>query len=116
TTARFTDQNGDSCSLPSGSAGPLVTRVCSNNASRPCAVNADCPGGTCPATGGTLVGVAAAGARCTGGQATTVVAAGVAFSGGAPLFDLLFANSIPATITACAAPAADTCTLTTNAC
>jgi hypothetical protein len=29
---------------------------------------------------------------------------------------MLFANSIPATITACGVPAADTCTLTTDAC
>jgi hypothetical protein len=50
------------------------------------------------------------------GQETTVVAAGVAFTGAAPLFDILFANAIPATITACGAPVADTCTLTTNAC
>jgi hypothetical protein len=114
TSSRFTDLNGDSCSLPSGSAGPLTTRVCSNNASRPCAVNADCPGGTC--INGTLTGLAPLGPCCVVGQSTTVVASGVAFSGGGPLFDLLFANSIPATITACGTPAANTCTLTTNAC
>jgi hypothetical protein len=117
TSANFTDLNADSCSLPSGSAGPLTTRVCSNDASRPCAVNADCqvpPGGTC--INGTLTGIPAPGPCCVVGQTTTVVGSGVAFSGGSPLFDLLFANRIPATITACGVPAADTCTLTTDAC
>src|SRR4029450_5484578 len=114
TTAKFTDLNADSCSLPGGSAGPITTRVCSNDASRPCSVLADCPGGTC--VNGTLTGIAPLGPCCVVGQQTTMVATGVAFTGAAPLFDLLFANRIPATITQCGAPAADTCTLTTNAC
>jgi hypothetical protein len=115
TSATFVDKNGDACSLPSGSGGRNVTtRVCSNDASRPCAVNSECPGGTC--VNGALTGIPAAGPCCVVGQPTTVVATGVEFTGGDPLFDILFAHVIPATITACGVPAADTCTLNTNAC
>jgi hypothetical protein len=117
TNARYADKNGDSCSLPQFSSGPLVTRVCSNDNTRPCSVAADCVSpGTCPVTGGTLTGIPPAGPCCVVGQTTTVVATGVAFTGAGPLFDILFANRIPATITACGVPAANTCTLNTNAC
>jgi hypothetical protein len=115
TSATFADKNGDACSLPSGSGGPLTTRVCSNDATRPCGVSGNCPvGGTC--INGALTGIPPAGPCCQVGQTTTVVATGVAFTGESPFFDMLFANSIPATITACGVPAADTCTLTTDAC
>jgi hypothetical protein len=117
TQAKFTDKNADSCSLPQFSAGPVITRVCSNDSTRPCSLGSDCVApGTCPITGGTLTGIAPAGPCCVVGQTTTVVASGVAFTGAGPLFDILFANSIPASITECGAPAADTCTLTTDAC
>jgi hypothetical protein len=117
TSATYADKNGDGCSLPTFSAGPVTTRVCSNDPTRPCSSAADCvTPGTCPVTGGALTGIPPAGPCCVVGQTTTVVATGVAFTGAGPLFDILFANSIPASITACGAPSGDTCTLTTDAC
>jgi hypothetical protein len=32
------------------------------------------------------------------------------------LYDLIFANEVPATITACSSPGPNTCTLNTNPC
>jgi hypothetical protein len=46
-----------------------------------------------------------------------VAAAGLAFSGGSPLFDLLFASAIPTKITSCGSWAGPAdCTLTTDPC
>jgi hypothetical protein len=49
------------------------------------------------------------------GQSITLVANGVNFTGGYPLFDVIFAMSTPATIAACGPPdLAQVCTLTTD--
>jgi hypothetical protein len=116
TRAQYVDKNADSCSFAGG--GPGSTRICSGNSSVPCSFTApDCnvAGGTCGA--GPLQGTAPAGPCCEVGQATTVVATGAAFSGAGPLFDLIFMNSSPTTISACNAFVADqTCTLTTDPC
>ena len=113
TNSQFVDLNGDGCSK--GGAGPQQLKRCSNDHAKPCGVMADCPGGTCE--NGSLQGSPATGPCCVVGQQTTVVASGVAFTGGGPLYDLIFANASPTTITACNAPAAlGSCTLTTNAC
>jgi hypothetical protein len=116
--ANYEDLNADSCAFAGN--GPDHTKHCSNDFSRPCQNNAACQsGGTCVDTPtGALVGIPPAGPCCVVGQTTTVVATGIAFSGGSPLFDLIFANQTPSTITACnALPASsDTCTLNTNAC
>jgi hypothetical protein len=114
TRAQFVDKNMDGCSVAGG--GPNSTRICSNDASKPCSFNVDC-GGTNTCAAGALQGSAPAGPCCEVGQATTVVATGTAFSGAGPLFDLIFMNSSPTTISACNAFVADqTCTLTTDAC
>jgi hypothetical protein len=86
-TARFADQNGDGCFRQGGGPnGPI-----------------------------TLTGSPSAGPCCVVGQATTVVAAGLAFSGGAPLFDLLFRSTTPSTITECnPGGALGSCTLDTQ--
>jgi len=116
TRAQFVDQNADGCSV--SGAGPVSTRVCSNDPSRPCGGNFtnECPGGgTCGL--GPLTGSPATGPCCTVGQTTTVVATGNAFSGAGPLFDLIFMNSSPTSITACDPPGtAEACTLTTDPC
>jgi hypothetical protein len=64
-----------------------------------------------------ISGTPAPGPCCVVGQETTVVSVGIGFSAGAPLYDLVFASTIPTRITACeAAPPLGQCTLTTNAC
>jgi hypothetical protein len=85
--ARFADRNGDGCFRQgSGPNGPA-----------------------------SLTGSPAPGPCCTVGQPTTLVAVGVAFSGGPPLFDLLFRSTTPATVTACNPwPGAGTCALDTG--
>jgi hypothetical protein len=117
--ADYTDLNGDAC-LFAGN-GPDHTKHCSLDASRPCASNGHCTNpapnaGTC--VDGPIIGSPAPGPCCVQGQATTVVATGVAFTGGAPLYDILFANQTPSTISACnPAPATSpSCVLTTNPC
>jgi hypothetical protein len=89
--AKFEDMNGDGCSFAgSGPSGPV-----------------------------TLTGSPAPGPCCHVGDHTTVVAAGVAFTGGGPLYDLIFQNMSPATITACDAfdnTAPTTCTLSNDPC
>jgi hypothetical protein len=110
--AQFMDLNADSCSF--AGAGPVMTRRCSNDHSKPCGAGSDCPGGTC--VPGALEGKPAT-ECCTVGQASTMVATGLAFSGAPPLFDLLFSNQTPQTVTACnAAGTLSTCTLTTDPC
>jgi hypothetical protein len=117
--ADYTDLNGDAC-LFAGN-GPDHVKHCSLNASRPCASNGHCTNpapndGTC--VDGPIVGSPAPGPCCQTGQATTVVATGIAFTGGAPLYDIIFSNQTPSSITACnpLPPSGDTCVLTTNAC
>jgi hypothetical protein len=114
TRAQYLDQNGDGCSYAGG--GPASTQRCTNDLSRPCSFPIDCAaGGLCSA--GSLQGSPATGPCCTVGQATKVVATGAAFTGGSPLFDLIFANSSPATISACNAPQTlGSCTLTSDPC
>jgi hypothetical protein len=84
-TAAFVDTNADGCRREgAGPGGPV-----------------------------TLTGASAPGPCCSVGQTTTVVSVGAAFSGGGPLYDLLFRSSVPATVSACNAPAAlGTCNLT----
>jgi hypothetical protein len=117
--ADYTELNGDACQFAGN--GPDHTKHCSLNASRPCNTNGHCTSpapndGTC--VDGPIVGSPATGPCCTVGQGTTVVATGVAFTGGSPLFDILFANQTPSSITACNAlpVSSETCVLTTNAC
>ena len=117
--ADYTDLNADACSFAGN--GPDHTKHCTLDLGRPCATNGHCTNpapnaGTC--VDGPIVGTPAPGPCCTTGQSTTVVATGIAFTGGAPLYDILFANQTPSSITACnAAPATQpTCTLTTNPC
>lgn len=115
--ADYTDLNGDGCSFEGN--GPDHVKHCSLNLTRPCATNGHCTNpppndGTC--VDGPLTGVPPAGPCCVVGQTTTVVASGIAFTGGAPLYDLIFANQVPATITSCGSPGSDTCTLNTNPC
>jgi hypothetical protein len=112
--ADFSDLNGDACAFAGN--GPDHTKHCSNDLTKPCTLaNRDCGTGvTC--VDGALVGIPPAGPCCVPGQQTTVVATGLAFTGGAPLYDLHFANSTPASISACSAVQQGTCTLTTNPC
>jgi len=88
-TARFADQNANGCFRSgSGPNGPV-----------------------------TLSGRPAPGPCCEVGQATTVAAAGVAFTGGGPLFDILFSSTIPTQVTSCDAyTPGGACTLTTDTC
>jgi hypothetical protein len=115
--ADYTEANADGCTFEGN--GPDHVKHCSLNPSRPCFTNAHCTSplpndGTC--VDGALCGVPPAGPCCVVGQTTTVVASGIAFTGGAPLYDLIFANEVPASITACSSPASNTCTLNTNPC
>jgi hypothetical protein len=117
TSADYTDLNGDSCSFAGN--GPDHTKHCSLNSSRPCANNGHCTSplpndGTC--VDGPITGTPPLGPCCVVNQTTTVVASGIAFTGGAPLYDILFANQTPASITSCGAFVSGTCTLTTNPC
>jgi hypothetical protein len=113
--AAFVDKNGDGCSRGTGTAGPNSTRVCANDHSKPCGSAADCPGSTCGA--GAMQGSPPAGPCCVAGQNETLVATGIAFSGGSPLFDLIFSNLSPTSVDSCAGtPGADTCTLSTDPC
>jgi hypothetical protein len=117
TNADYTDLNGDSCSFAGN--GPDHTKHCSLNSTRPCASNGHCTSpapndGTC--VDGPINGIPAPGPCCTVGQTTTVVASGIAFTGGAPLYDILFANKTPSSITSCGAFVAGSCILTTNPC
>jgi hypothetical protein len=124
-SASFVDQNADGCSRGAGAAGPNNTRSCTNDHTKPCSANFDCvsPGscgpapGAAPTTSGALQGTPPPGPCCVTGQTQTAVSSGIAFSGGAPLFDLIFASSSPATITGCDPPSSSgSCTLTTNPC
>src|SRR5262249_10076332 len=112
TNASYVDKNGDLCSRGAGTSGPNNTRSCSNDHSKPCGASADCVSpGTCgpapnaaPTNAGALQGSPPAGPCCVAGQTETIVATGIAFSGGSPLFDLIFANSSPTTVDSCGAP------------
>jgi hypothetical protein len=111
--ADYVDLNADSCSFQGN--GPDHVRHCTGDLSRPCNNNGHCTGfGTC--VDGPIVGSPAAGPCCVPGQATTVVASGIAFTGGAPLYDIVFANQTPSTVSACGAVGSDTCTVNTDAC
>jgi hypothetical protein len=117
TSADYTDLNGDLCSFQGN--GPDHTKRCSLNNSRPCANNGHCTSplpndGVCQ--DGPILGTPPAGPCCVPGQSTTVVATGIAFTGGAPLYDITFANRTPSSITACGAFVAGSCTLTTDLC
>jgi hypothetical protein len=131
----FSDLNGDSCSF--AGTGPDHAKHCAADPSRPCTANlqcgqcsvttsqactsaANCPGGESCVAGtcvdGPLVGSPPAGPCCTTGQTTKLVGAGAAFSAGAPLYDMLYTLSMPATVTACGAPGVPSCTVTTDVC
>jgi hypothetical protein len=116
--ADYTDLNADSCAF--AGHGPDHTKRCSLNNSRPCTSNGHCTSplpndGTC--TDGPLVGVPAAGPCCQVGQTSTLVATGFGFTGGAPLYDIIFANRTPTSVTSCVAPTGGlSCTPTTNVC
>jgi hypothetical protein len=135
--ATFTELNADNCTFAGN--GPAGTRTCANDRTKACGANSDCDSGTCTTTAdcpaGVLSctvgkcrfacsedpdgvdGIPATGPCCTVGQSTTVVATGIAFTGGSPLFDLVFTNVTPSSITACDTPTStDTCVLNTNAC
>jgi hypothetical protein len=72
-TGAFVDKNGDSCAKAgNGPTGPV-----------------------------TLTGTPAAGPCCVVGQTTTQVAVGIAFSGGSPLYDLIFRSTTPNNVSAC---------------
>jgi hypothetical protein len=49
----------------------------------------------------TITGTPSAGPCCSVGQTQTLAAVGLAFSGGGPLYDLIFRSTTPNTITAC---------------
>ena len=115
--ADYTDLNGDSCSFAGN--GPDHTKHCSLDSTRPCASNGHCTNpppnaGTC--VDGPINGITPAGPCCVVGQTTTVVATGIAFTGGAPLYDILFANKTPSSITSCGAFVGGSCTVTTDPC
>jgi hypothetical protein len=138
--ADYTDLNADGCSF--AGSGPDHSKRCSDDFSLPCAANINCgrcsvstaqrcnaPGvaSGCPAAetcvagscvDGPLEGSPAEGPCCTVGQSTTVVANGIAFTGAGPLFDIIFNNSTPSSITQCnpLPTSSDTCVLTTNSC
>jgi hypothetical protein len=116
TRTEFVDENGDACSF--SGAGRSSTRRCSNDHSMPCGFFNDCPAGeevNCDP--GPLIGMPPAGPCCTLGQASTLVATGAIFSGAGPLYDLVFMNRSPTTITACdALGPAEACTLITDPC
>jgi hypothetical protein len=72
-TARFQDKNADLCSFAgNGPAGPV-----------------------------TATGIPASGPCCSVGQENTIAAVGVGFTGGAPLYDIIFRSVIPNRVTAC---------------
>ena len=126
TSANYEDLNSDACSFAGN--GPDHTKRCSLDSSRPCATNGHCTNpppnaGTCidgPTAGSPapIIGTPATGPCCVPGQSTTVVATGIAFTGGAPLYDILFANKTPSSITQCndLPSSSETCVLTTNPC
>jgi hypothetical protein len=72
-TAAFVDANGDGCAKAGNGPDGPVTRT----------------------------GSPTPGPCCVVGQAQQVASVGLAFSGAAPLFDLLFSSEIPNTVTAC---------------
>jgi hypothetical protein len=111
--AEFADLNGDACMF--AGHGPDHPKHCSDDPSRPCQTNAHC---TAPATclHGPLVGVPPVGPCCNVGQTTTLVSTGFAFTGNAPLYDVIFAARLPNTVTACGASAGNTCTPTIDVC
>jgi hypothetical protein len=111
--ADFTDLNADGCSF--AGHGPDHTKRCSDDPSRPCQVNSQC---TSPATcgHGPLVGDPAIGPCCQVGQTTTLVATGFAFTGGSPLYDVVFAAQLPNSVTVCGVAASNACTPTTDPC
>jgi hypothetical protein len=87
-SAVYADKNGDGCFMEGlGPVGPVVS-----------------------------VGTPPPGPCCAVGQATTVVSVGIAFSGGPPLFDLIFASSVPNTITACSPFVPGSCVPSLNPC
>jgi hypothetical protein len=88
-SAEFADENGDRCAKAgNGPTGPV-----------------------------TLGGAAASGPCCVVGQDSVLAAVGIAFSGGAPLYDLIFKSKTPTRVRACepAVPLGE-CTLATTAC
>jgi hypothetical protein len=86
-TGQFVDKNADGCAKAgNGPTGPVA-----------------------------LTGAPSAGPCCVVGQSQTVVAVGVAFSGGSPLYDLIFRSTTPAAITQCNPyPGDATCVLSTD--
>lgn len=113
-TAAYVEKNGDACTR--AGAGPNANKVCSNDNQKPCGGDSDCPiGGTCVV--GPLHGSPALGPCCVVGQTNKIAAAGIAFTGGAPLFDILFQSSIPNRVVSCGPwPGPGSCTLTTDPC
>jgi hypothetical protein len=96
--------------------GTCLAAACNNDKTVSCTSDTDCVFGSCVA--GAIQGVPATGPCCTVGQTTTVVATGLAFTGGSPLYDLVFSNTSPTTITACnpASEPLGSCTLTSDPC
>jgi hypothetical protein len=111
-SADFTDLNGDACGFDG--TGPDHTKHCSGDAGRPCSSNGHCTGlGTC--IDGPVTGVPPAGPCCSVGQVARIATAGIAFTGGAPVYDLSFAHSIPIEIVGCAAwPGSASCPVVTT--
>jgi hypothetical protein len=113
--AQFVDQNGDGCSRAGN--GPNATQHCVGDATKPCGANSDCGGAVGSCAAGAIQGTPATGPCCVVGQTTTVVATGLAFTGGSPLYDLIFSNMSPTTITACnPAVTLGACTLSNDPC
>lgn len=111
--ALLRQENGDGCAF----AGNGPSGVCQGTTTA-CIKAADCPGNTCvPRADFDKTGVPATGPCCVVGQEMTAVSVGAGFSSGAPLYDLLFASTIPSRITSCeAAQPLASCTLTNDAC
>ncbi|HJQ83654.1 MAG TPA: PQQ-binding-like beta-propeller repeat protein [Candidatus Binatia bacterium] len=117
TGAEFVDLNGDGCERAGG--GPDHTQHCSGDATRPCTITTSCTSptpdaGTC--VDGPLNGIPGTGC-CTVGQIATLVYSTVAFTGGAPIYDVLIGGRIRFAVTQCSpAPSLGACTLGTNPC
>jgi hypothetical protein len=88
-SAAFVDKNGDGCARAgAGPGGPVILR-----------------------------GTPAPGPCCVVGQDSVLVAVGIAFSGGTPLYDLIFQSETPTRVVACEPPVPlGECTLASSVC
>jgi hypothetical protein len=114
TSAAFADLNGDACRF--AGSGPDHTKHCSSDLTRPCSSTTECDApGIC--VSGPLSGVPATGPCCTVGQQSTLVYTAAAFTGGAPIYDVLLAGRIQTAVTQCnAAPPLGTCVVASDPC